>query len=199
MSLMRYITCKAVLKTTKIRFAITLLVALVSIAYPLLVYFSLDRLQPATFSVVLVALAVLRFLTGKNQAGIAVQVAILLVFAAILLMDNNPATLRWYPVMMNAGMFAVFALSLWQTPTVIERLARLSEPNLPESGIRYTRRVTQIWCGFFILNGSIAAWTALAASWSTWTLYNGLIAYILMGSLLAGEWLLRQRIRSKAI
>ena len=46
---------------------------------------------------------------------------------------------------------------------------------------------------FFIVNGAIALWTALAASDATWALYNGLIAYGLMGAMFAGEWLLRPR------
>ncbi|MWT62322.1 DNA gyrase subunit B, partial [Escherichia coli] len=27
-----------------------------------------------------------------------------------------------------------------------------------------------------------------------WTLWNGMIAYLLMGTLMAGEWLVRQRV-----
>ena len=36
-------------------------------------------------------------------------------------------------------------------------------------------------------------WTALAASDATWALYNGLIAYLLIGALVLGERLLRPR------
>lgn len=169
----------------------------ISLAYPALVYFTLDVLRPAVFAVVLLILALLRGWTARRQSGVAVQVLVMLVFSVLLFLQGNVATLRWYPVFMNVGTLLVFGLSLWQTPTVIERLARLTEPNLPESGVRYTRRVTQVWCGFFIVNGSIAAWTALYADWATWTLYNGLIAYLLMGALLGGEWILRQCIRTK--
>jgi uncharacterized membrane protein len=49
-----------------------------------------------------------------------------------------------------------------------------------------------VWCGFFILNGCMAAWTAFAASRETWALYNGLISYLLMGVLFAGEWVFRR-------
>ncbi|ABK46582.1 conserved hypothetical protein [Shewanella sp. ANA-3] len=37
----------------------------------------------------------------------------------------------------------------------------------------------------------MAAYTAAFTSLATWTLYNGLIAYVLMGLLLGGEWLYR--------
>ncbi len=60
--------------------------------------------------------------------------------------------------------------------------------------MRYTRQVTGVWCGFFVVNAAIAVWTAVSASREIWALYNGFIAYIAMGTLFAGEWLLRRRL-----
>jgi uncharacterized membrane protein len=90
-------------------------------------------------------------------------------------------------------MLLLFGLSLKFPPSMIERFARLREPNLPLAGVHYTRRVTQVWCAFFVANGTVAVWTALYASRDVWAIYNGLIAYLLMGALFAGEWLLRRR------
>ncbi len=47
-------------------------------------------------------------------------------------------------------MLALFSASLLQKQTLVERLARLQEPELPDSGVRYTRTVTKVWCGFFL-------------------------------------------------
>jgi uncharacterized membrane protein len=99
---------------------------------------------------------------------------------------------------MNASMLAAFAQTLWRGPSMIERFARLVEPELPECGVRYARTVTWIWVLFFIVNGAIAVWTALYATWTAWTLYNGLIAYIAMGVLFGGEWLVRPLARRAA-
>jgi len=104
--------------------------------------------------------------------------------------------LRAYPVLVNLAMLSVFATSLWRGMPVIERLARLKEPDLPPAGVRYTRQVTRVWCAFFLFNASIAGWTALHADLATWTLYNGLISYVLMALLFGGEWLVRRRLRS---
>jgi len=90
----------------------------------------------------------------------------------------------------------VFAASLVFPPTAIERLARLTEPELPPQAIAYTRQVTKLWCGFFVCNGTAALLTALWASPAVWALYNGLIAYGLMGLLYAGEWLVRRRVKA---
>jgi uncharacterized membrane protein len=75
---------------------------------------------------------------------------------------------------------------------MIERFARLREPELPEAGVVYTRRVTQIWCGFFVFNGGIALYVALFSPREVWALYNGLIAYLMMGVLLLGELAFRK-------
>ncbi len=56
-------------------------------------------------------------------------------------------------------------------------------------GVRYTRKVTLVWCGFFIGNGAMALFTVLHGDMHLWTLWNGMVAYILMGTLMATEWL----------
>jgi uncharacterized membrane protein len=88
-------------------------------------------------------------------------------------------------------------MSLWQPPTAIERMARLARPNFPQSAVRYTRRVTQVWCVFFGLNGSVSLATALWASNDVWALYNGLLSYVAMGALLAIEWCVRLRVMAR--
>src|SRR5690606_15152058 len=111
---------------------------------------------------------------------------------------DDPALLRWYPVLVNLVMLGVFGITLIYGPPLIERLARLREPELPPKAVRYTRRVTQVWVLFFIFNATLATLLTLWAPLSWWTLYNGLSAYLLMGLLFAGEWLVRQRVRNSA-
>ncbi|AOY01461.1 hypothetical protein [Jeongeupia sp. USM3] len=107
------------------------------------------------------------------------------------LVSRSALPLTFYPVLVNAVLFAVFAASLVRPPPVIERLARLTTPDLPPEGVAYTRRVTRVWAGFFVLNGGIALWTTTQPH-ATWALYNGLIAYVLIGTLGAGEYLVRR-------
>jgi uncharacterized membrane protein len=44
-----------------------------------------------------------------------------------------------------------------------------------------------VWCAFFVLNGAFSAYTALYWSRPSWSLYNGAIAYGLIGVLLVAE------------
>ena len=120
-----------------------------------------------------------------------------IIIGLLAVIYNSPILLRIYPFCVNLTLFALFFSSLYNPPTIIERFARLREPNLSESGVRYTRRLTMIWCGFFMLNGAAALYTAIKTNLETWTLYNGFIAYILMGSLFLGEYAIRIWVRKK--
>lgn len=110
---------------------------------------------------------------------------------------NGSLPLKLYPVLVNGALLAMFGYSLVVPPTVIERLARLGEPDLPPQAIVYTRRVTQVWCGFFALNGCAALLTALYAPSALWWFYNGFVAYLFIGLLLAGEYCVRRRFKRR--
>jgi len=76
---------------------------------------------------------------------------------------------------------------------MIERFARLQVQDLSAAELGWCRRWTFIWCAFFTANGLAALALALAAPLAWWTLYNGLLAYGLIGLLCAGEYVLRKR------
>lgn len=168
------------------------------VALPFVVYFALQRFEPRVVGLALLALLLTRLprrmLTAVWAAGWRALLAAgsVLAIAALLWLANDPAWVRSYPVVINALLFTAFALSLARPPSVVERIARLRHGTLPPEAVAYTRRVTQLWCAFFAANGAIAAWTAFAASPEIWVLYNGLVAYLLIGALFAGEWTYRR-------
>lgn len=130
---------------------------------------------------------------------VATKVLAALVFALLLasITFDVEIGLLFYPVVINSALAIVFLYSLSNPPPVIERLARLTQSDLPEHAIAYTRTVTKVWLVFFIVNGLVAAYTALFTSLATWTLYNGLIAYLLMGALFTVEYLVRLRVQKR--
>lgn len=115
-----------------------------------------------------------------------------------LALKRADLALKAYPICVNLGLLAVFGQSLWQGPTVVERLATLRQGPLDERGVRYTRTVTKVWCVFFTLNAALSLATALFATERVWALYNGGVAYGLIGLMFAGEWIIRRRVLSKA-
>lgn len=175
---------------------LTALLGAVTLAYPLLVYYSIGQLSPKFMALLLAGLALARALLVRQPvwwtAAGAASVLALLAFVGDALLP-----LKLYPVLVNLLFLAVFGISLWHPPSVIERIARLTEPHFTDAAVAYTRRVTQVWCGFFLLNGSLALVTALWTSTDIWALYNGLLSYLLMGCLFAGEWLVRRQVRAR--
>lgn len=128
--------------------------------------------------------ALLARLTGLDWA---VAAALSGASAAIAL-TGSELLLRFYPVIVNVGMLVAFGATLvGGGPSMIEKFARLRTPDLSSRAVRHTRHVTQIWCAFFALNGSVSAGFALWGSRTQWSLYNGVIAYALIGALIVGE------------
>lgn len=168
--------------------------ALLSAAFPALVYFGRDRLSPQWLALVLVVIIWLRRRNpfGMRQGPWLVAGGLLL--AGMALGRNDVLPLKLYPVLVNGALLTIFAGSLRYPPPVAERLARLGYPDLPQELVTYTRTVTQAWCVFFSANAVTALWTAVWASDDVWFYYNGIIAYVLAGLMFAGEWLVRRRL-----
>ncbi|MGZ7458214.1 hypothetical protein ACXPVS_15895 [Pseudomonas sp. Ma2-10] len=168
---------------------------LAGLLYPFAVYFGMEHFAPWQFGLLLGSLWLARALLGTRKPGSLWMAVTAIAFCLLLALFDSPLLLRWYPVLISAFMLALFGLSLIVGPPIIERLARLREPQLPAKAIVYTRQVTIVWCVFFFLNGLLAAALTLWAPLSWWMLYTGLISYGLMGLLFAIEWLIRQRVR----
>jgi len=172
------------------------MVWLATVLYPVIIYLGLGRIEPRWMALFLLAMVLARAILSRDASWLAAAGgALLLVIVSIL--GNQSLPLKLYPVLVSGVMLAVFGLSLRHPPTAIERIARLRDPQLPPEAVAYTRKVTEVWCFFFIANGAISLATAIWASDRVWALYNGLISYALMGTLFAGEWLVRQRLRSR--
>lgn len=168
------------------------------VIYPFIVYLALEHVQAKYLAIVLLGVFVLRnrskvrMLTdGLERAG-ALILAVIVLFAAAVWWSNAETLLLLYPVLLNSIMLGLFAFTLLRPPSMIERFARLQHPDLPPAAVHYTARVTQVWCGFFLINSLIAAYSAVFLSRAAWAFYNGFLAYVLMGALFLGEWLVRR-------
>lgn len=173
-----------------------ILLGVLMVLYPVLVYMGLQHFNVRGVALLLLAIALIRFAAVPKAASTRAMGGLVVLLMAVLIalsafITDQPEYFFYYPVMVNGALLALFVSSLIHPPTVIERLARLQEPDLPESGVIYTRKVTLAWIFFFAINGAIALYTALFCSLEVWTLYNGLIAYIAMGVLFAGEFAVR--------
>ncbi|MDD5033508.1 MAG: hypothetical protein PHE55_02010 [Methylococcaceae bacterium] len=170
-------------------------IGVVTVCYPFLVYFTFDTVQPRYLALILIVILLLR---GLYRDKAAESHWIILAPAAFLLatgLSNDQYLLLGYPIFVSLSFFAWFFYSFLKPPTIVEKLARLQDPDLPPRGVSYTRKVTLVWCAFFLINGSISAATVWYGDRGIWSLYNGLIAYVLMGILMGGEMCIRRHVR----
>lgn len=170
-----------------------LAVLVLSIAYPFLIYWGLQHYSASRLLPLLFLLLGLRWIIGGKSFERTMLIAIMAVLVFIVLVWGQQLGLKFYPVMVNLGFLGLFVGSLIFPPTIVERMARMREPDLSPRGVAYTYKVTWVWIVFFIVNGSIASLTAVWGSDEIWVLYNGFIAYLLIGILAGGEWLVRRR------
>lgn len=179
--------------------SLRLAIGLVALAYPFLVYFGLRLASPRALALALLGVLGLRLVIDRQDGARRSFAPALWIAAAgaLLLVVLSPlAGLQSYPILVSLGFAGLFAHSLWQPPTVIERIARLRETALPASAVRYMRKVTVAWLAFFLANAAISAATAIGGSLELWTLYNGFISYVIMGVLFVSEWILRGFVRN---
>lgn len=169
------------------------------IAYPLTVYLGLTHFGARQLGIVLVLL-LLPGIVGRARsaapADLWAVVRVPLTLAALIAVGaalDDPRLFLALPVAANLLLLAHFAGSLRGEVSLVERMARLQEPELPPGGPAYCRRVTQVWCGFFVVNAAVAAALAVWAPLAAWALYTGLVAYLLMGLLFTVEFVVRKR------
>jgi len=165
-------------------------------AYPLAVYVLVERGGLRLAGLVLLAAVALRALSpGAVQGPALAALGMGAAFAAGITLGGSEVLARLYPVAVSAALLAAFGATLLRPPSMVERIARAGGGELDAAAVRYTRTLTAVWCGFFFLNGCVALGTALLGSREAWTLYNGLVSYLLVGALLAGERIVRPTLR----
>jgi putative intracellular septation protein A len=176
-----------------VRLSWQVLVAVLSLAYPLAWYWGREA---GLFSWLAGGMAVLwgvRALLQRTRGQRVLSWVLAAFFVLVLLFERQHA-MYWYPVLVNLLMLALFGGSLLTGQSIVERLARMQHPDLPPRGVRYTRRVTQVWCCFFLFNIAVILALIASSSWRAWALYTGVIAYGLMALLFSIEWLYRRRV-----
>jgi uncharacterized membrane protein len=166
--------------------------------YPFVVYFGLQHLPPSFFGIFLLVILAFRYgvlLPAERQ----VLIPVLLVFAAYALaatLLQNKTMLLYYPALVNASLCAVFLNSLLLGDPILLRFIRARNWPISKYGPQYLYRLTAVWAGFFVVNGTISVWTS-TISIEAWTAFNGFISYILIATLVGGEWLFRRHYKKR--
>jgi uncharacterized membrane protein len=176
---------------------LSVVVAVLTLSYPFLALIGMRYFPPEAVVAVLCLLVASRLVLGRRGAVDLVLAAVLACEVLLLRLESTVAV-RLYPLLVNLGLATVFAYTLWSPPPMIERFARVTHPDLPDAAIPYLRNVTAAWVCFLVLNGAAAAWTVAFGTLEQWAFYNGFIAYLLIGAMLAGELVVRRWVLGRA-
>ena len=178
------------LKIYKIIFAV------IFIAYPFIIYYGLLNFALWQIAAVVAVLAAVRLFILKDSQSQLAKIGfyasiVLIIFSLLSIFMKQLGWLKLYPILISLMSFVLFFSSLYSEKPMIQRFAELREKNIDAKKKQYMRRLTMIWCGFFLINATISGYTFFYSSLKQWTLYNGFISYVLMGCLFAGELLYR--------
>jgi len=169
--------------------------------YPAFVYCLKSALPPQAFTGLALLLVGLRAATLGPEAtriwrGPLISAGVVIAVSAAL--DGRVAA-KIYPFALSLAAAYAFGNSLRKPPSLIERIARMGEPDMPAAGQTYCRIVTLIWTVWLVVNAAIAALLAIRASEEAWALWTGFLAYLIMGVLFGGEMLIRSRVRARTV
>jgi len=165
------------------------LAGLLFAAYPLIIFLLLRQQAAGVGAALVLGLLAWRL---RQQPHRLVWLGAAAVSVLLVLWLYDVATIpKLLPPLIHTGLFYLFSTSLYSVP-LIERFARLDQPELPLAVRVYCRRLTLFWSGFFAVNVVLTVWLALQGDDVLWVLYNGLLVYLLVAALLVGEVLWRR-------
>jgi uncharacterized membrane protein len=181
-----------------LRVAGVVLNAILVIAYPVAVYWGLTHLGARAVSVMVLGAMVpglaWRFRRAERAtfwSVVRLPIAMLLLVLGGIATDDRRFVLA-LPVLINGVLLLEFGATLRAGATpMIERFARMQEPELDAAKQRHCRQWTAGWAAFFAVNGAVAGALAVGAPLEWWTLYTGGVAYALMGLMFAAEYAMR--------
>lgn len=170
------------------------LIAVLSVAYPILVYLGVDRLSPTFFACVIAGLSIARMVVTREYRAMSQWLLLMTIlgFAAYLHLSSSVTGLLFYPVLMSFLFAGLFISSIFSEQSIIERFARLAGKTITPTAKLYTRRLTGVWGVLLVINGIAAALLALYASMDVWTFYCGFLSYAIFVLVFIAEFFYRK-------
>jgi uncharacterized membrane protein len=102
--------------------------------------------------------------------------------------------MRSYSVVMSYLLLMSFAVSLFKTP-LVEIMERKKHRTMDVSAQRYCRNAT-VACTIFLSHHFGFTIATLFLPFKVWVVYNGAVAYFLVGAMFLAEYLIRRKILS---
>jgi uncharacterized membrane protein len=167
--------------------------------YPVTIYLGARWVSPRTLAIGLaclwIPLTLVRRPRATAEAGPGIRVALPVVvglFLGLTIVLNSTWFLLRLPAVASLGFLFVFGRTLLKGPPMVERFARLIDPDLTPAEVDWCRLWTGIWCVFFAVNGLVSLLLSSGGLVGPWASHNGIVSYTLMGGLFGTEYVCRK-------
>lgn len=173
---------------------VSMFAAILVLAYPFLVFFGLSHFNPRIFGVLLVGVVVLRafLIKGEKHLGQKSLLVFVVAYSFLITLTDSELLLRFYPVAINLSIALMFAISLNDKLSIIEKIALKMKVYVGPNGKGYMRKLTGIWAALLACNAVVAGYTALFSSLKIWAIYNGFLSYLLFSAIIVVEYFYRK-------
>jgi uncharacterized membrane protein len=179
------------------RTVLNVISALFIAASPFVLYWTLTNHDVAVAAITLIAWALVRTIpillsAQQAQRRAALQLpAIALVFALLGWLLDDGTWLLILPSATQATFGLTFLRSLKGTP-LIEHFARMVKTDLSAGEQAHCRRWTKVWGVYLIVLAALGLVLAGVGSLRLWTIYVGILSYVLVVVLFAIEYVVRK-------
>jgi uncharacterized membrane protein len=171
--------------------------ALFVVASPWVLYCTLSQQRIDVAAVALIGWVIVRTIpvvlaAKRDQRRAALQLpAIALGFAVLGWISHDGTWLLVLPSATQGTFGLAFLRSLSGVP-LIEHFARMVKPELSPAELAHCRAWTRIWGIYLLALAAIGLGLACWAPLRVWTVYVGVVNYVLVGVLFAVEYLIRK-------
>lgn len=166
-----------------------ILVGVLILLYPAVIYYGITN-DMAWFGLsLLIIFLAYQAWSSPHQSWLYLSLVVVLLLGGWF---EQGLMVKLVPLFIHISMFVVFWFSLRADSPIIEKFARLDFPELPEDLAEHCRQMTYVWAAFFALNIVVIITLAWWGSDELWLLYNGVLAYVLVGVLIVGEYIWRK-------
>lgn len=171
--------------------------ALFIVASPWVLYWTLSQHRIDVAAAALIGWVIVRTIpivvsARREQRIAALQLpAIALAFAVLGWLSHDGTWLLVLPSATQGAFGLAFLRSLSGVP-LVEHFARMVKPELSPGELAHCRSWTRIWGGYLLVLAALGLGLARWAPLAVWTVYVGVVSYVLVGVLFAVEYLIRK-------
>ena len=176
--------------------AVRVFLIAVLITYPVFVFLALMvfHLPISIVSLGMLVIAVAYFGFFGTDGKKNWNAIILGVIAVIVLITQSEMVLKFYPIAITLVFLVMFAVPMIKGKPIITRFAMMMDPAIethPGRGIleRCCMGLNIAWCVHLVISLGINIAISFGSTLEVWTIYNAVISYLVMGILIALQFL----------